>query len=81
MSTIITAMSEYYQIQEWVQSLLYVILSVLEVLGLSTFQVVAIQFGTDQLQGAPSYHLSAFIFWYCTTEMIPRVLFQWTLYY
>ena len=62
--TFITAMSEYYQIDEWVQSLLFLILRVVQLLGLSSFQVVAIQFGTDQLQGAPSDHLSTFVFWY-----------------
>ena len=65
MSTLVTAMSGYLievHDHEWVQSLLLSILRIMELLGLSTFQVVAIQFGTDQLQGAPSDYLSAFIF-------------------
>ena len=80
MSTFIITMSEYYRIQEWVQSLLYVLLSVMELLGLSSFQVVAIQFGTDQFQGAPSDHLSAFIFCYFMVEMLPGTVLNWTQY-
>ena len=81
MSTFITAMSDYYyQTHELVQSLLSLILSVMELLGLSSFQVVALQFGTDQLQGAPSDHLSAFIFWYIVAEMLSSMVFQWTQY-
>ena len=43
----------------------------IEMLGLSSFHVVAIQFSIDQLQGAPSGHLSAFIFWYYMAENNP----------
>ena len=78
--TFITAMSEYYQIDEWVQSLLFLILRVVQLWGLSSFQVVAIQFGTDQLQGAPSDHLSTFVFWYFVVERLPTLVFQWTQY-
>ena len=63
MSTFISAMLEYYDIAQWIQSLLLLTLFTFYVLGLSSFQVVSIQFGTDQLQGAPSDHLSAFVFW------------------
>ena len=49
-------------------------------LGQSSFQVVAIQFGIDQLQGAPSDHLSAFIFWYFMAEMIPELILQLVVY-
>ena len=36
-------------------------MSIIELLGQSTFQTVAIQFGIDQLEGASSKVLSAFI--------------------
>jgi peptide/histidine transporter 3/4 len=49
-------------------------------LGLSSFQVVAVQFGTDQLQDAPSDHLSAFVFWYFMIEIILDTLTQWIFY-
>ena len=51
---------------------------ILYMLGLSSFQVVSIQFGTDQLQlqGAPSDHLSAFVFWYLTIELLLAALFS-----
>ena len=35
----------------------------IELLGQSTFQAVAIQFVIDQLEGAPSEVLSAFVYW------------------
>ena len=44
------------------------------------FQVTAIQFGTDQLQGASSEQLSMFIFWYFNMELLPRMGLQWVLY-
>ena len=51
-------------------------------LGLSSFQVVSIQFGTDQfqLQGVPSDHLSAFVFWYLIIELLLATLIQWIFY-
>ena len=54
-------------------------LYILYMLGLSSFQVVSIQFGTDQLQlqGAPSDHLSAFVFWYLTIKLLLAALIQW----
>ena len=67
LSTFILAMSEYYQIHSWMQSMIFLTLFVIAMLGLSSFQVVAIQFGIDQLQGASSQILSAFIFWYFMT--------------
>ena len=47
-------------------------------LGLSSFQVVSIQFaiGTDQLEGAPSDHLSTFVFWYLMLELLLAALIQ-----
>ena len=78
----ISILTEYY-LHTWLQSLLYSIVSVIEQLGESSFHVVAVQFGNDQLQGAPSEFLSAFIFWYLIAEIIPTVtvLFQWICYF
>ena len=36
--------------------------TILDQIGFTSFQVTAIQFGTDQLQGAPKDHLSSFVF-------------------
>ena len=79
MSTFISAMLEYYYTAQWIQSLLFLTLFIFYMLGLSSFQVVSIQFGTDQLQGAPSDHLSAFVFWYliCMLELPLAALIQW----
>ena len=74
LTTFILAMSEYYQIHTWMQSM---IILTLAVLGLSSFQVVAIQFGIDQLQGASSQVLSAFIF---MAEIVLVMLIQWSFY-
>ena len=49
-------------------------------LGLSSFHIVSIQFGTNQLQGAPSDHLSAFVFWYLMIERLLAALIQWIFY-
>ena len=80
MSTFISAMLEYYDIAQWIKSLLLLTLFTFYVLGLSSFQVVSIQFGTDQLQGAPSDHLSAFVFWYVMIELLLIALIQWIFY-
>ena len=80
-STLIIALLEYYHIAEWIWSLLFLILVVTEMLGLSSFQVVAIQFGTDQLQGAPSQFLSAFVFWYLMIEILLAMLIEWIIYF
>ena len=79
-STFIAALLSEYHFHPWLQTLLYSILSVIQMLGQSSFQVVAIQFGTDQLQGAPSDHLSAFVFWYFMAEMIPELILQLVVY-
>ena len=82
MSTFIS--EEYYHTAQWIQSLLffYSLYILYIMLGLSSFQVVSIQFGTDQLQlqGAPSDHLSAFVFWYLTIELLLAALIQWIFY-
>ena len=80
-STIFAALLPEYDFHTWLQTLLYSILFVIQMLGQSSFQVVAIQFGTDQLQGVPSDHLSAFVFWYFMSEIIPKVIIQWIAYF
>ena len=82
-STLIISMSdsEYYHMYDKIWSSVFLILSVIEILGLSSFQVVAIQFGTDQLQGAPSQLLSAFVFWYFMTEILLVALTKWISFF
>ena len=80
MSTFISAMLEYYDIAQWIQSLIFLTLSIFLILGLSSFHVVSIQFGTDQLQGAPSDHFSSFVFWYLMLERLLVALIQWIFY-
>ena len=82
-STLIISMSdsEYYHMYDKIWSSVFLILSVIEILGLSSFQVVAIQFGTDQLQGAPSQLLSAFVFWYFMTEILLVALTEWISFF
>ena len=76
-STLITALLSEYHFYTWLQNLLFSILCVMQMLGESSFHVVAIQFGTDLLHGAPSDHLSAFIFWYFMAEKLLTMMFQW----
>lgn len=59
---------------------LVTVLIVLEQIGFNSFQVTAIQFGTDQLQGAPKEHLSSFIFWYIFVEQIATPSMEWVNY-
>ena len=59
--------------------MIFLMLFVIAMLGLSSFQVVAIQFGIDQLQGASSQILSAFIFWYFMIEIL-LVMIWWSFY-
>ena len=80
MSTFISAMLEYYDIAQWIQSLLVLTLFIFYVLGLSSFQVVSLQFGTDQLQWAPSDHFSAFVFWYVMIDRLLAALIHWIFY-
>ena len=79
-STFITALQSEYKFPTWLQEMLYSIMSIIELLGQSTFQVVAIQFGIDQLEGAKSEILSAFIYWYFITERLSFLLYQWIYY-
>ena len=55
-------------------------LTVLEQIGFTSFQVTAIQFGTDQLQGAPEDHCSSFVFWYIFVEQIATPIIEWANY-
>ena len=70
----------YFDFPEWVQIALSFVPFMVHFLGLSTFQVVAIQFGTSHLHGASSDQITAFIFWYFSMEILPRRIFQWISY-
>ena len=70
----------YFDFPEWVQVALVFVPFMVHFLGLATFQVVAIQYGTSHLHGAPSDQITAFIFWYFSTEIVPRMTFQWISY-
>lgn len=61
-------------------AILITVLTVLDQIGFASFQVTAIQFGTDQLQGAPKDHLSAFIFWYIFVEQTATPIVEWVNY-
>ena len=69
-----------YEFPEWLGNLLVVVPFMAQFIALAMFQVTAIQFGTDQLQGASSEQLSMFIFWYFNMELLPRMGLQWVLY-
>ena len=60
-----------------VSDVLVIILTIVEQVGFSTFQVTAIQFGTDQLQDAPRDQLSSFIFWYICVEQVATPIVEW----
>ena len=66
-----------YQLAEWLSDLLVSVFNVIVVLGQAAFQVTAIQFGTDQLQGAPTDHISSFICWYFWMEILAILVTQW----
>lgn len=61
-------------------NVILIILTALDQIGFSSFQVTAIQFGTDQLQEAPKKHLSSFIFWYIFVEQIATPITEWVNY-
>ena len=61
----------------WLNDLLISTFNVIVVLGQAAFQVTAIQFGTDQLQGAPSEHISSFICWYFWMEILAKLITEW----
>ena len=68
------------KLSEMQADVLVTVLTVLEQIGFTSFQVTAIQFGTDQLQGAPKDHLSSFIFWYIFVEQIATPIMEWVNY-
>ena len=80
-STVVSAMMySSYHFPQWLETLLIAVPSVVQFFGLAAFQVTAIQYGIDLFQGAPSKHLSAFIYWYfCMEFTIPTVL-AWVIY-
>ena len=83
-STFIISMSdsEYYHIHDHkILSSVFLVLSIIQLIGFSSFQVVAIQFGTDQLHGAPSQLLSAFVFWYFMIEVLLTTLIKWISFF
>ena len=57
---------------QWLEILLVAVPSTVQFTGLSAFQVTAVQFRIDQIQGAPSKHLSAFVYWYFCIELVPK---------
>lgn len=61
----------------WLNDLLISTFNIVVVLGQAAFQVTAIQFGTDQLQGAPSEHFSSFICWYFWMEILAKLITEW----
>ena len=82
-SAIISAMmfsSYYYDFPQWLKILLVAVPSVVQFLGLSAFQVTAIQYGIDLIQGAPGKYLSAFIYWYFCMEFLPPRVLAWVIY-
>ena len=70
----------YFNFPEWVQVALTFVPFAVHLLGLSTFQVLAIQFGTSHLHGASSDQITAFIFWYFSMERVSWTMFQWISY-
>ena len=62
----------------WLNDFLVSTFNIIVVLGQAAFQVTAIQFGTDQLQGAPSEHISSFICWYFWMEVLAKLTTEWT---
>ena len=75
-SALVTALKFSYDFPRWQEILLITVPSVVQFIGLSAFQVTAVQFGIDQIQGAPSKHLSAFIYWYFCMELLPKRVFR-----
>lgn len=71
--TLISALMLTYTLPEWFQTLLP---SMTFILALSMFQVTAVQFGTDQLQGASSNQLSMFIYWFFCINIMHRIIIK-----
>ena len=82
--TLMSSIVIVFHVTNLESDLLVTILTVLEQIGFSAFQVTAIQFGTDQLQGVPERFLSSFIFWYFWVEQLATPIVEWVnlaLYY
>ena len=73
-SLIITRVVKVSEVQA---NILITVLTAFEQIGFTSFQVTAIQFGTDQLQEAPKDHLSSFVFWYIFVEQIATPITEW----
>ena len=82
MSTFIYALkfSHVYISPQWLDHLIVVVPLAAQVLGSSAFQIIAVQFRTDQLLGAPSEQVTASIFWYFCMEQIPQMVLHWVMY-
>ena len=79
MSSLITAFKFAYDFSQWLEILLVAVPSTVQFVGLSAFQVTAVQFGIDQIQGAPSKHLVAFVYWYFCIELVPKSLLHFII--
>ena len=80
-STVVSAMMySSYHFSQWLETLLIAVPSMVQFLGLAAFQVTAIQYGIDIIQGAPSKHLSAFIYWYFCMEVLTPPVLAWVIY-
>jgi peptide/histidine transporter 3/4 len=81
-SAVVSAMMySLYDFPQWMETLLVAVPSVVQFFGLAAFQVTAIQYGIDLIQGAPSKHLSAFIYWYfCMPEFVIPTVLAWVIY-
>ena len=78
--TLASTLTVTFKVSEIQADILIVALTLLEQIGFTSFQVTAIQFGTDQLQGAPNDHLSSFVFWYFFVEQIAIPIIEWVNY-
>ena len=79
--TVVTAMMySSYHFPQWLETLLVAGPSMVQFFGLAAFQVTTIQYGIDLIQGAPSKHLSAFIYWYFCMEILTPTVLAWIIY-
>ena len=78
MATVIPTLKfSQHQLPPWLIDLLASVFNITVVLGQAAFQVTAIQFGTDQLQGASSEHISSFICWYFWMGIQAKLITEW----
>ena len=79
-STVVSVMMySSYHFPQQLETLLIAVPLVVQFFGLAAFQVTAIQYGIDQIQGAPSKHLSAFIYWYFCMELLTPTVLAWVI--